>query len=104
LLRFTTGAPSYGHSRKSIILCPNFLEKFNMDKAYPSKTPMVVKALEKDIDLFWPRQEGEQVLSSEYPYLSVNGALMYLANNTRPDITFAVNLLARYTAAPSMHH
>jgi hypothetical protein len=75
-----------------------------MDKAYPSKTPMVVKALEKDIDLFWPCQEGEQMLSSEYPYLSVIGALMYLANNTRPDITFAVNLLARYAAAPSMHH
>jgi hypothetical protein len=29
---------------------------------------------------------------------------MYLANNTRPDITFAVNLLARYSAAPFMRH
>jgi hypothetical protein len=43
------------------------LEKFNMDKAYPSKTPMVVRALEKDIDPFWSRQEGEEVLGSEYP-------------------------------------
>jgi hypothetical protein len=31
------------------------LKKFNMDKAYPSKTPMVVRALENDIDPFWPR-------------------------------------------------
>jgi hypothetical protein len=29
---------------------------------------------------------------------------MYLANNTRPDITFAVNLLTRYSAAPTMRY
>jgi hypothetical protein len=80
------------------------LEKFNMDKVYPSKTPMVVRALEKDTDPFQPRQEGEEVLGSEYSYLSINGALMYLANNTRSDITFVVNLLVRYSAAPTMCH
>jgi hypothetical protein len=31
------------------------LEKFNMDKVYPSKTPMIVRALEKDTDPFRPR-------------------------------------------------
>jgi hypothetical protein len=29
---------------------------------------------------------------------------MYLANNTRSDIAFAVNLLARYSVAPAMRH
>jgi len=29
---------------------------------------------------------------------------MYLANNTRPDIAFAVNLLARHSAAPTKCH
>jgi hypothetical protein len=29
---------------------------------------------------------------------------MYLTNNTRPDITFAVNLLTRYSIAPTMRH
>jgi hypothetical protein len=38
------------------------------------------------------------------PYLSVVGALLYFANNTRPDIAFAVNLLARYSSAPTKHH
>jgi hypothetical protein len=80
------------------------LEKFNMDKAYPSKTLMVVRALEKDTDPFRPRQEGEEVLGSEYPYLSAIIALMYLANNTRPDIAFAVNLLTKYSASPTMRH
>jgi hypothetical protein len=29
---------------------------------------------------------------------------MYIANCTRPDIAFAVNLLARYSAAPTQRH
>ena len=29
---------------------------------------------------------------------------MYLANCTRPDIAFAVNLLARHSADPTRHH
>jgi hypothetical protein len=80
------------------------LEKFNLDKAYPSQTPMVVRALEKDSDPFRPRQEGEEVLGFEYPYLSAIRTLMYLANNTRHDIAFAVNLLVRFSAAPTIRH
>jgi hypothetical protein len=44
------------------------------------------------------------VLGSEYPYLSAIRALMYITNNTRLDIAFAVNLLVRYSAAPTMCH
>jgi hypothetical protein len=80
------------------------LEKFNMDKVYSSETHMVVRALEKDTNPFWSRQEGETVLGSEYLYLSVIRALMYLANNTRPHIAFIVNLFVRYNAAPTMRH
>jgi hypothetical protein len=43
-------------------------------------------------------------LGSEVPYLNAIGALMYLANCTRPDVAFAVNLLARYSAAPTRRH
>jgi hypothetical protein len=71
-----------------------------MDKTYPSKTLMIVRALEKDYDPFRPLQEGEEVLDSKYPYLSAIRALMYLTNNTRPDIAFIVNLLARFSATP----
>jgi len=74
------------------------LEKFNMDKAYPNKTPMAVRSLDKEKDIFRPREEGEEILGSEYPYLSLIGALMYLAKSTRPDIAFVVNLLARHSA------
>jgi hypothetical protein len=80
------------------------LEKFNMDKSYPSKTLMVVRSLDVEKDQFRPRDNGEEILGSEVPYLSAIGALMYLANCTRPDIAFAVNLLARHSAAPTKHH
>jgi hypothetical protein len=43
-------------------------------------------------------------LGAEYTYLNAIGALMYLANNTRPDIAFMVNYLTRHSAAPTMHH
>jgi hypothetical protein len=80
------------------------LEKFNMDKAYSARTLMVVHALEKDKDPFRPREKGEEVLGQEYTYLSDIGALMYLANNTRPDIAFVVNCLIRHCAAPTIRH
>jgi hypothetical protein len=76
------------------------LERFNMIKAHPLRTPMVVRSLDENKDPFRPKDEKEQVLGHEVPYLSVLGALMYLANCTRPDIAFAVNLLARHNAAP----
>nr|CAE05047.2 OSJNBa0049H08.8 [Oryza sativa Japonica Group] len=80
------------------------LEKFNMDKSYPSKTPMVVRSLDVEKDPFRPKEYGEDVLGPDFPYLSAIGALMYLANSTRPDIAFSVNLLARYSAAPTKRH
>jgi hypothetical protein len=78
------------------------LKKFNMDKAYPQRTLIIIRASEEDKDPFRLKQEGEEVLGAEYPYLSVICALMYLANNTRPDIAFAVNCLARHSATPTI--
>jgi hypothetical protein len=40
----------------------------------------------------------------QVPYLSAIGALMYLANCTRPDIAFSINLLAKYSYAPTRRH
>jgi hypothetical protein len=48
---------------------------------------------------YWRKDIGTEV-----PYLSVIGALMYLANCTKPDIAFAVNILVRHGANPTHHH
>ena len=80
------------------------LKRFNMDKAHPLSSPMVVRSLDVKNDPFRPCEKGEELLGPEVPYLSVIGALIYLANCTRPDIAFYVNLLARYSSAPTRRH
>ena len=80
------------------------LKRFNMDKAHPLRSPMVVRSLDVKNDPFRPCEKGEELLGPEVPYLSAIGALMYLANCTRPDIAFPVNLLARYSSAPTRRH
>jgi hypothetical protein len=79
------------------------LEKFNMDKAYPCKTPMVVRSLDIEKDPFRPHDEGEKILGPEVPYLSAIRTLIYLANSTWLDIAFAVNLLARVRTSPTQN-
>jgi hypothetical protein len=37
-------------------------------------------------------------------YAQLLGELQFIANATRPDIAYAVNRLASYTANPSMQH
>lgn len=68
-----------------------------MDKYHPSTTPMVVQSLKIEKDPFHPwKKKDEDALRSKVPYLDVIGALMYHANNTQHDITFAMNLLERF--------
>ncbi|KAL0285431.1 UNVERIFIED_CONTAM: Transposon Ty1-MR1 Gag-Pol polyprotein [Sesamum radiatum] len=86
----------FKHSKDGILINQsNYIEKvlehFHMDKAHPLSTPMGVRSLDVNKDLFRP----------EVSYLSAIGALMYLANNTQPDITFLVILLARYSSTPT---
>ncbi|GKA00963.1 hypothetical protein Tco_0673628 [Tanacetum coccineum] len=65
---------------------------------------MVGRSLNVDNDPFPPCEEDEDVLSLEVPYLSAIGALVYLTNCTSPDISFTVNLLARFSSSPTKRY
>ena len=65
---------------------------------------MVVRSLDTQKDQFRPRESDEEILGPKVPYLNAIGALMYLAQCTRPDIAFAVNLLARFSSEPTRRH
>ena len=80
------------------------LQKFNFGKSKSAGTPMIGRSLDKKKDPFRPAEDGEEILRAETPYLSAVGALLYLAQCTRPDIAFAVNLLATYSSAPTQRH
>jgi hypothetical protein len=86
----------------------NYIQKmlkyFNMDKAHPLSTSMVVRSLDVKIDHYRPRENNKKALGPEVPYLSAIGDLMYFANNTRPDITFSINVLTRYSSDPTRRH
>jgi hypothetical protein len=58
---------------------------------YPRRSTLPEEALEVN--------EGETVDTTAFR--SVIGSLMYLAGGTRPDLTYSVNLLARYSNSPS---
>ncbi|XP_047335756.1 secreted RxLR effector protein 161-like [Impatiens glandulifera] len=75
-----------------------------MDKVHPLSSPMIVRSLGVNKDPFRPRMCTEELIGLEVPYLSAIGALMYLATHTRPDISFAVNLLAGYSSSPTRRH
>ncbi|KAL0560561.1 hypothetical protein IC582_000970 [Cucumis melo] len=77
---------------------------FYMDKAHPLNIPMVVRSLDAKNDIFRPQEDNVELLGPEVSYLSAIGALMYLANNTIPDIAFSVYLLARYSSSPTKRH
>jgi hypothetical protein len=63
-------------------------------QAYPHHCPLPEVELES--------YAGDPIDQTEYR--SVIGSLMYLACGTRPDLAYAVNMLARFCAAPSAVH
>ncbi len=71
-----------------------------MDKAHPLSSPMFFRSLDVKKDFFRPKENDEETLGLEVPYLNAIDTLMYLTNCMRPNIAFLVNLLARYSSAP----
>jgi hypothetical protein len=51
-----------------------------------------------------PTSEGETLDMTKVPYKSAVGALLYLANATRPDITYSVGQVAKYCSNPQPAH
>ena len=80
------------------------LKQFNMDKAHPLSSPMIVRSLDAKKDPFRPKNKNQALLGPEVPYLSAICVLLYLEQCTRPDIAFSINLLARFSCVPTRRH
>ena len=50
-----------------IVYMHNILEKFIVDKSYPSLTLMVVHSLDIENDLFRPRDDGNEIFGLNVP-------------------------------------
>ena len=74
------------------------LKRFGMDKAkFPLSAPMIGRSKTSD-DPYAPyKEEEEEEFHNRTQYLAAMGALLYLSTYTRPDISFAVSVLARHS-------
>ena len=73
----------------------NLLERHGLDNCKPAKTPL---------ERLMEPSSSQSPAQLKTEYNSIIGGLQYLANNTRPDIAFAVNHLARFLSNPSEEH
>ncbi|KAJ9552036.1 hypothetical protein OSB04_016081 [Centaurea solstitialis] len=71
------------------------LEKFNQGDTSIARTPI-------DTSQHLSKNRGDSVAQVEYS--RIIGSLMYLMSCTRPDLTYAVSSLSRYTSNPSVEH
>lgn len=77
------------------------LEKFNMKDCKPQSTPMVTRQVSNRNKRIKLEEFENKSETKKIPYREAIGSLMYLSNATRPDITFAVNYLARKQLEPT---
>ena len=47
---------------------------------------------------------AEATQMKNMPYRELIGSLLWVANGTRPDVSFAVNTLAKFTSNPGLVH
>ena len=77
-------------------LIHKILSNSNMKSCKPVFTPAVTTPLGQDLD--------GKAFSEEWEYASIVGMLMYLGQNTRPDIAFAVHQCAKFMHNPKHSH
>ena len=77
-------------------LIKKVIQALGVEDANPKLTPAPKDSLGRDLT--------GAPFCEDFNYASVVGMMMYLCNNTRPDIAFAVNQCARYTHHPTEKH
>ena len=73
------------------------LKKFGMDAAKPVSTPVSTEAK------FVKATEEDECIDQQL-YQSAIGSLLFLSVGTRPDITFAVSTMAKFSTKPTPQH
>jgi hypothetical protein len=74
----------------------------NSNQANPKAAPMIGRSKIND-DPYQPCEKEEEVIDKQR-YLSAIGLFTYLTTNTRLNIAFATNILARHSQNPTMRH
>ena len=73
------------------------LERFGMSECKSVSTPV-------DVSMKLQKESDSPAFNQKKTYQSAVGSLLYLSSWTRPDITFAVSNVAKYSADPRQEH
>ena len=79
------------------------LKRFNMQDCNPKATPLPTR-LNVHQDLDDPLSSDDIAFMKDKPYREALGSIMWLQVGTRPDLSFAVNVLSRYQSNPGPIH
>lgn len=75
----------------------DLVEQYNLEDARPVNTPC-----DDNFKELLKNNDPSRVTS--HPYCSLIGALLWLSNGTRPDITFFINRLSAFMTSPTDSH
>ena len=89
-----------GLSQKAYI--NKVLQRFKMEKCSASVVP--IQKGDKFGLIQCPKNELEHKQMEGIPYASIVGSLMYAQTCTKPDISFAVEMLGKYQSNPGLNH
>jgi Reverse transcriptase (RNA-dependent DNA polymerase) len=73
------------------------LERFEFGQAKAVTTPMA-----HNVNL--EKRGSDEVIDTSYPYREAVGSLLFISRGTRPDITYAVHTVAKFSAEPTQSH
>ncbi|XP_051168426.1 uncharacterized protein LOC127286153 [Leptopilina boulardi] len=82
------------------------LIKFGFDSSHPQRTPMNTSQVTNRERKLREEEINDEILTEtntnrSFPYRQAVGSLLYLAGATRPDISYAVNVLSRHQVSPT---
>lgn len=75
-----------------------------MNKMHSVSTLIIGWILDLKKDSFRLKDDDEKILGAEVSYLIAIDSLLYLAQYTTPYVSFYVNLLDRFSSAPTQSH
>ena len=101
--RLPSGSFMIHQSTYACSIVNKFLDR-NAGTPVVGNLPLPVKFVFRELGSKEAKEHDECIPCDQLTYMKIVGSLLFLANFTRPDISFAVNQLCRYTRAPSRMH
>jgi len=78
------------------------IERFGLTQSNAKDVPIDPNFIISAFDS--PTSETDKMKMKQIPYLQIIGVLLWISRVSRPDISYAVGVLSRYSSNPSMRH